>query len=61
MATIIRERATGMRSAAFIGRTRDSGRRPEIALSHLVDQLMIAFFVAVAVMWVVTTIAGIFG
>jgi hypothetical protein len=61
MATIIRERATGMHSAAFIGRARNSGRRPDIALSHLVDQLMIAFFVAIAVMWVVTTIAGIFG
>jgi hypothetical protein len=60
MATIIRERATGMRSSAFIGRTMDSGRRPDIALSHLVDQLMIAFFLAIAVMWVVTTVAGIF-
>jgi hypothetical protein len=60
MATIIRDRTTGMHSAAFIGRTRDSGRRPEIALSQLVDQLMIAFFLAIAVMWVVTTVAGIF-
>ncbi len=31
-----------------------------IARSHLVDELVAAFFVAMAVMWVVTTMAGIF-
>jgi hypothetical protein len=52
--TLIRNRATG------IHRRRDSGRPPQVALSHLVDELMIAFFVAMAVMWVLTAMAGIF-
>ena len=61
MLAIIRERAPRAHYAGLIGRARDSGRGPDIALSRLVDELMIAFFVAMAVMWVVTTIAGLFG
>jgi hypothetical protein len=52
---MIRERVTAIR------RAKDSSLRSDIALSHLIDQLMIAFFVAVAVMGGVTAIAGIFG
>jgi hypothetical protein len=54
MATMIRGRASG------IHRGRGSGRRSDVGLSHLVDELLIAFFVAMAVMWVVTAMAGIF-
>ena len=34
--------------------------RREVALKRLAGELVSAFFVAMAVMWVVTTIAGIF-
>lgn len=61
MLAINRERTARVHYAGFIERARDSGRAPDIALSQLVDELMIAFFVAMAVMWVVTTIAGLFG
>jgi hypothetical protein len=32
----------------------------DLALDRLISELVCAFFVAMAVMWVVTTIAGIF-
>jgi len=54
MATMIRGKASGIHSA------RGSSRGSSIARSHLVDELVAAFFVAMAVMWVVTTMAGIF-
>ena len=56
-----RNRAIGLRSAGFIDHAKDSeipGR--ELALNRLAGELVSAFFVAMAVMWVVTTIAGIF-
>jgi hypothetical protein len=61
MATMIGERAPGIHG--FIDHRQHASRRSrsEIALSRLVDELVMAFFVAMAVMWVVTTIAGIFG
>jgi hypothetical protein len=61
MATMIGEREPGIHR--FIDHRQHASRqsRSEIALSRLVDELVMAFFVAMAVMWVVTTIAGIFG
>jgi hypothetical protein len=56
--TLIRQRGE-IRSVGFIDGA--SGSRRNIALSNLVDELVIAFFVAMAVMGVVTAIAGIFG
>ncbi len=52
-----------MAMATMIEHGRHATRRPrsEIALSRLVDELVMAFFVAMAAMWVVTTIASIFG
>ena len=32
----------------------------EVALDRLIGELVCAFFVAMAVMWIVTTLAGIF-
>ena len=61
MAIMIHDRANGIRGLIEHGRYAAKRSRSEIALSHLVDELVIAFFVAMAVMWVVTTIAGIFG
>ena len=55
--TLTPERATG-----FIDHTKDSEIPGwEVALDRLVRELVCAFFVAMAVMWVVTAIAGIFG
>ena len=54
--TFTRERAPG-----FIDHAKDSeipGR--EVAIDRLVRELVCAFFIAMAVMWVVTSIAGIF-
>ena len=61
-ATLTRDRTIKIHSAGFIDQARSS-RRPglNLAPSRLLDELMIAFFVAMAVMWVVTAIAGIFG
>jgi hypothetical protein len=56
--TLIRQRGE-IRSVGYIDRAKDSRRN--IGLANLIDELMIAFFVAMAVMWVVTAIAGIFG
>jgi hypothetical protein len=57
--TLTRQRVREIHSVGFIDRARDSRRN--IGLSNLIDELVIAFFVAMAVMWVVTAIAGIFG
>ncbi|MGB8682133.1 MAG: hypothetical protein WCD12_04535 [Candidatus Binatus sp.] len=57
--TLARKRAAEVSSVGFIDRAGNSRRKT--ALSGLVDELVVAFFVAMAVMWVVTTIAGIFG
>jgi hypothetical protein len=58
--TRIRRKATGL-SAGFIDHTKDSEiRGREVALKRLAGELVSAFFVAMAAMWVVTTIAGIF-
>ncbi len=54
-------RRRGIHTAVFTDRARNSGRAPDRALSRLIDELVVAFFVAMAVMWVVTAIAGIFG
>ena len=55
--TLTRERATG-----FIDHAKDSDTPGwEVALDHLVRELVCAFFIAMAAMWVVTSIAGIVG
>jgi hypothetical protein len=57
----IRRRVTEMHSDGFIDHTKDSERPGrELALNRLAGELVSAFFVAMAVMWVVTMIAGIF-
>jgi len=54
--TLTRERATGL-----IDHAKDSEIPGwEVAVSRLVRELICAFFIAMAVMWVVTSIAGIF-
>jgi len=53
--TLTRHRATQIHSAAFIDRA--EGSKKDIATSRLIDQLLVAFFVAMAVMSVVTAIA----
>ena len=55
--TLTRERATG-----FIDHAKGSEIPGwEVALDHLVRELVCAFFIAMAAMWVVTSIAGIVG
>ena len=55
--TLTRERATG-----FIDHAKASEIPGwEVALDRLVRELVCAFFIAMAVMWVVTETAGIFG
>ena len=55
--TLTRERATG-----FIDHAKDSDTPGwEVALDRLVRELVCAFFIAMAAMWVVTSIAGIVG
>ncbi|MFZ0680939.1 hypothetical protein [Candidatus Binatus sp.] len=59
--TLIRNRRTGIHSARLGNHAKDSdmpGR--EAALNRLTGELVTAFFIAMAVMWVVTTIAGAF-
>ena len=58
--TLTRHRATQIHSAGFINRNRAEGSRKDLALSRLIDELVVAFFVAMAAMWVVTAIAGVF-
>jgi hypothetical protein len=59
--TLTRYRPTEIRSVGLIKYERDA----EIpgwnaALDRLVGELVRAFFIAMAVMWVVTTVAGVF-
>ncbi len=56
--TLTRHRATQIHSEAFIDRA--EGSKKDLALSRLIDELVVAFFVAMAVMWVVTAIAEVF-
>jgi hypothetical protein len=58
--TLTRNRATNIHSASFIDQNRAEGSRKDLALSRLIDELVVAFFVAMAVMWVVTAIAEVF-
>ncbi len=56
--TPIRQRATEI---GFIDHAKDSEIPGwELALNRLTGELVAAFFIAMAVMWVVTMIAGIF-
>jgi hypothetical protein len=59
--TLTRHRATQIHFAVFIDRKRAEGSKKDLALSRLIDELVVAFFVAMAAMWVVTAIAGLFG
>jgi hypothetical protein len=61
--TIIRRRATERHSiAGFIDHAKDSEIPGwEVALDRLARELVCAFFVAMAVMGIVTSITGIFG
>jgi hypothetical protein len=57
----IHRRVTEMHSAGFIDHAKDSEIPGwELALNRLTGELVAAFFIAMAVMWVLTTIAGIF-
>ena len=55
--TLTRHRATHIHSAGFINKNRAEGSKKDFATSRLIDQLLVAFFVAMAVMSVVTAIA----
>ena len=58
--TLTRHRATQINSAGFINQNRAEGSKKDFALSRLIDELVVAFFVAMAVMSVVTVIAEAF-
>jgi hypothetical protein len=59
--TLIRERATEIHSVGFIDRAKDVEMpRLEGALDRLISKLLRAFFIAMAVTWIVTSIAAIF-
>jgi hypothetical protein len=59
--TLIRKRATEIHSVGLIDHAKDSEIPGwEVALNRLTGELFAAFFIAMAVMWVVATIAGIF-
>jgi hypothetical protein len=59
--TLTRHGRKEIRSVGFIERD-NSSEIPgwNAALDRLVRELVCAFFIAMAVMWVVTTVAGIF-
>ena len=60
--TLTRQRATEIHPVGFIDHAKDSEIPGwEVALDHLARELVCAFFIAMAGMWVVTSIAGIFG
>ncbi|MGA7870581.1 MAG: hypothetical protein WCA22_06750 [Candidatus Binatus sp.] len=63
MATMVhRKRATEIHSVGFIDHAKDSEIPGwEVAVDRLIGELVCAFFIAMAVMWIVTTIAGLFG
>jgi hypothetical protein len=57
----IDRRVTEMQSVSYIDHVKDSEIPGwELALNRLTGELVAAFFIAMAVMWVVTMIAGIF-
>jgi len=57
----ISRRVTEIQSGGFIDHAKDSEIPGwELALNRLTGELVTAFFIAMAVMWVVTMIAGIF-
>jgi hypothetical protein len=59
--TLIRERATEIHSVGFIDHAKDwETPRWEGALDRFISELLRAFFIAMAVTWIVTTVAGIF-
>ena len=59
--TPIRQRVTEIQSVGYIDHAKDSEIPGwELALNRLTGELVAAFFIAMAVMWVVTMIAGIF-
>jgi hypothetical protein len=59
--TLTRGRAAQIYSERFIDHVKDSEIPGwEIALDRLIGELVCAFFVAMAVLWVVTSITGIF-
>jgi hypothetical protein len=59
--TLIRERATEIHTVGFIDHAKDSEMpRSEGTLDRLISGLLRAFFIAMAVMWIVTSIAEIF-
>ena len=58
---LTRERATETHSLGFIDHAKDSAvPRSEGTLDRLISGLLRAFFIAMAVMWIVTSIAEIF-
>jgi len=60
--TLTRHREADIHSARLIDHAKDSEIPGwEVALDRLARELVCAFFVAMAVMWVVTAIAGIYG
>jgi hypothetical protein len=59
--TLIRDRATEIHPIGFIDHAKDSEMpRWEGTLDRLISELLRAFFIAMAVTWIVTTVAGIF-
>ena len=57
----IHRRVTEIQSVGYIDHAKDSEIPGwELALNRLTGELVAAFFIAMAVMWVVTMIAGIF-
>ena len=60
-ATLTQQCATKIHSVGFIDHAKDSEiRRSQGALDRLISELLRAFFIAMAVTWIVTTMAGIF-
>jgi len=59
--TLTQQRAREIHPVAFIDHAKDSETpRWEGVLDHLISKLLRAFFIAMAVTWIVTTIAGMF-
>jgi len=54
---MIRERAAKFRG--FVEREKNSGRRWDAAVADLIDDLVIAFFVAMVVVWAITMVVGV--
>ena len=59
--TLTQQRAAEIHSVGFIDHAKDSKTpRWQGALDRLISDLLRAFFIAMAVTWIVTTVAGIF-